>query len=104
MKKGVATSTIVALLLAIIVLAIMAYLIYRAVTKSPLGCQECAARFTAWCSKCYILHPPGISWDNPNVRDDDLKECMPRCSITSGPDPERCNGAEDSCRTYGVPL
>lgn len=71
MKKGIATETLVKLLICLLVLAILTYLIYRYVLHPGLDPQTCAARMTAWCTHCEIA---GFS-DGPGMGDE-LKECI----------------------------
>jgi len=102
--KGVAIPYVVALLLGIIVLGIFVYMIYLHIVKNePLDCSACAARFTTWCSKCFLLSESG-SWSGGPEMDDGLKECVSpsKCNLYSGSG-EDCTGAEDDCKMVGIP-
>ncbi len=104
MRKGLAIPYIIALVLAIIILAIGGYLMYRAFTEGKLSCQECKAQFTTWCSMCYLGNPP---WSADYELGEDLSECVGSCGYWSGTDEDtKCTDTEapDACSGMGVPF
>lgn len=97
MRKGVAIPYIIGLLIAIIVLAIAVFLIYLyVIRKEPLKCQECGAKFAAWCSKCYLK-----GFEGTNTMSNELKTCVEDCNFWTGPD-NICDNAIDACEGVGV--
>jgi len=101
--KGVAIPYIVGLLIALIVLAIAAFLLYLYVLKNkPLSCPECGAKFAAWCSRCY-LKSAGGSWSGANIIvGTELETCVKECGYWTSPE-DICDNAEGPCKGVGVP-
>ena len=97
--KGVAIPYIVGLLIAMIVLAVAAFLIYLyVIQKKPLSCQECGAKFAAWCSECYLK-----GWEGTNtIVDTELGDCVEECGYYT-PSNNNCADAKDACKGVGVP-
>ncbi len=81
MKKGIAVPYVIALILGIIILAIAAYLIYKAIMGDQLNCQECKATFTTWCSTCYLSNP---QWSGNYQLGKDLATCLDKCNYWPG--------------------
>jgi len=52
MKKGIATETTILILIGILVIAIMAYLIYKAATTKTLSMYQCKAKLMDVCRMC----------------------------------------------------
>lgn len=52
MSKGIATQTILLMLVGIIVVGILIYIVYRTVMNPSLSLQECEARLISWCMNC----------------------------------------------------
>jgi len=103
MKRGLAIPYIIALILGIIILAVAAYLIYKAVTRDQINCQECRARFTTWCSVCYLG-----DWEHENQLGDELAKCVDKCGYWTGAIASKnCNldkdEATEACASIGVP-
>ena len=99
MRKGVAIPYVIGLLIAIIVLVVAVYLIYLYVIRGePLSCMECQAKFTAWCSKCYLAN-----WEIDNtIVGTELEQCVQECGHWSTPNDD-CSVAKDACKGVGVP-
>ena len=100
MKKGLAIPYIIALILGIIILAVAAYLIYKAVTGNQINCQECRAKFTTWCSVCYLGN-----WDKDYTLGDELSKCVDKCGYWTGATADsKCDSdAKSSCASIGIP-
>ena len=105
MRKGsIAIEHLVALFLGILVLAIIVYVIYKYVMGSSLSCEACRAEFTSWCSKCYLTNHLETPWGDPGTpMSTELDECITKCSL-SDPPGTNCKGAQDACKTVGIPL
>jgi hypothetical protein len=58
MKKGIATETTILILIGILVIAIMAYLIYKAATAKALSMYECKSKLMDICRMC-----KNTNWD-----------------------------------------
>ena len=101
--KAVAVPYIVAIVLAVIIIGVAVYLIYRIVVKSPLSCEECRARFATWCATCYLSNPGTTDWIGGKGMDDELKECATSCNLYSG-DGLDCTNAADDCQAVGIPI
>jgi len=52
MNKGIATQTILLMLIGIVVVGILIYIVYRTVTGSSLSEEECRARMISACIQC----------------------------------------------------
>ena len=103
MNKGLAVPYIIALILGVIILAVAAYLVYKSVWGSKLDCQECKAKFTTWCSICYLA-----DWDK-EYNLGDLSECVDECGYwpgaTAGKDCKTDSvEAKEACSGMGVPF
>ena len=100
-KSRVSIHYLVAWLLGIITLAVAAYLIYRYVGNAPLSCSQCNAELTSWCTTCYKIYGgTKTNWSGAtNLMRDELKKCMPKCSL--GSPISSCGPTEfDFCRGY----
>lgn len=98
--KGVAISYVIALAIGLIILAVGAYLIYKAMSEGSLECQECKAKFAAWCSTCYLS-----GWSGDTQLGQDLSECLDDCGLWASPAADKdCVGAAPYCAGVGVPL
>jgi len=99
MRKGVAIPYMVGLLIAIIVLAVATYLIFLyVIQKKPFSCAECGAKFSAWCSNCFLK-----GWEGSNtIVGTDLEECVKDCGYYT-PSNNDCSAAEEACKGVGVP-
>jgi hypothetical protein len=100
MKRGLAVPYIIALILGLIILAVAAYLIYKAVTGGELDCQECKAKFTTWCSMCYLAN-----WEKDYELGEELSKCVSECGFWPGASEDMdCthSNADESCKGTGV--
>jgi uncharacterized membrane protein len=52
MNKGIATQTILLILIGIIVVGILVYVIYRTVLNPSIPAEECRARYISACTQC----------------------------------------------------
>jgi hypothetical protein len=52
MRKGIATETILLLLIGIVVAGILIFMVYRYLISAPLSQEECKARLITWCTGC----------------------------------------------------
>jgi len=59
MRKGIATQTILLMLIGIIVVGILIYIVYRIVTTQSLSEEQCRARWINQCMMC-----KNINWQN----------------------------------------
>lgn len=101
-KSSVSIPYLVAWILGIIVLALAVYLIYKYIKRGPLDCSQCSAEFTAWCVRCYKIHgSEKTNWDGgENYMDDELKECIGRCTLGID-EHDSCNDlAFDDCKAF----
>ena len=95
MKKGIATETIVKLMICLIALGILTFLLYKYVLSSELDCRACATKMTAWCTQCQIAE-----WSGGKAMDDKLNECRPEC-LTGVSEHGDCEGtAKDDCSGF----
>jgi hypothetical protein len=95
MSKGIATETIIKIMLGLIAIVIIVYLLYRYVLKSPIAPEECKTRFTAWCANCKI-----VSFSGGPEPDKGLKECANRYNMPDISGAMDCTGHEDLCKGY----
>jgi len=98
MKKGIATQTILLLLLGILVVSILVYMLYTYVFNPVLPASVCRSRAVAWCTLCKNAYPdfqcPPDSVGNPDCYvpvGSDLSECAQE---HFSPVPDNCNGDE----------
>jgi len=99
MSKGIATETIVKLLICLICLAILTFLIYKYVLNSGLDERTCAARMAAWCGQCQIAKFTGGSG-----MDSKLIECIDKNLLKVSRNPNDCGGSggtgETDCKGF----
>ncbi len=111
MTKAVAIPYIIALVIGIIVVALLVYLVYKAVTNPAISVAECRAKVTDWCNTCKISN-----W-SPNIPiTDEIKSCgnlVEGCcwgdnsdcatGVTTGTDNDKLNSIKADCSaTVGV--
>ena len=97
MSKGIATETIIKIMLGLIVVAIILYLIYKFVLKSPISPEECKARLVSWCTSCKISNFKA----DPFEMSEDLKTCIDNHKPIPSPH-DTCTDAtvQDECKPY----
>jgi hypothetical protein len=95
MSKGIATETIIKIMLGLIAIVIIVYLLYRYVLKSPISETECKTRFTAWCANCQIVVFSG--GPEPDVG---LKQCIKKYTTLNLDSVTSCNSHEGDCKGY----
>jgi hypothetical protein len=78
MSKGIATETIIKIMLGLIVVAIILYLIYKFVLKSPIAPEECKSRLVSWCTSCKISN-----FGADIVMSSDLQDCLDKYKFVS---------------------
>jgi hypothetical protein len=100
MSKGIATETIVKVMLCIIAILIVTYLVYRYVLKSAISEQECKTRFTAWCTNCRLSTPGCAPFAGGPEPDKGLKECANRYNIADLSSASSCVGFDSQCKGY----
>jgi hypothetical protein len=71
MEKGIAITTILALLVGIVVVGIIVFLAYSYVPSPVLSEQDCRARLISWCTSCSVA-----GWKDVNSMNDELKDCV----------------------------
>lgn len=103
--KGVAVPYIIAIILGVIVLAVAVYLIYKVITGETLDCEECRAKFTGWCSTCYLANTGQTTWINEGSKlGDKLAKCLNGCNVWTGVNEnQNCVGSQDACKLVGIP-
>jgi hypothetical protein len=89
MSKGIATETIIKIMLGLIVVAIILYLIYKFVLKSPIAPEECKARLTSWCTSCKISNFLAVL-----DMSSDLQDCVVKYTLSS---------VHHTCKDVNVP-
>jgi len=94
MDKGIATETIVKLMICLVVMGIVIFLIYKYVLGSGLSERECAARMTAWCVQCQIAN-----WAGGTRMGKDLGECALKY-WGFGREDQLCNNFENNCKAF----
>jgi hypothetical protein len=87
MNKGIATETILLLLVGIIVVGILIFLVYKYVIGSPLGQAECRGMAINWCTSCKNFDPTWIGINAGPTPPTDLSSC----SVYLGTVPTACN-------------
>jgi len=106
--KGIAIPYIIALILGIIILGIIIYMVYKAWQGGSWDCVECKAKFTTWCSECYMTNMGKGAWTGGNKLGEDRYNCVKACGYWSSPpetvDNQDCTGAENPCQSIGVPF
>ena len=106
MKKGIATETILLLLLGILVVGILVYLLYKYVFNPVLPEEMCRSRATSWCTLCKNAY--GSTFTCPTDEDGNIV-----CYVPVGKDlsdcakeyfddvPHNCPGDEECCHLAG---
>jgi hypothetical protein len=61
MNKGIATETILLLLVGIVVVGILVFLVYKYVIGAPLSQEECRGRLITWCTSCSLACTTDVS-------------------------------------------
>ena len=96
-RGDITISTILKLVLGVLVVAIVVYIIFRYVLKSPIPEQECRTRLAAWCVSCRINeYQAAIDMGQ------DLKDCATEYSLIGAPF-NTCQGHETDCKGYLPP-
>lgn len=98
MSKGIATETILYLLVGILVVGILVYLIYRYAISKPLGESECRSLAVSWCTSCKIVNF-GQDGDGP-AAPSDLKNCASVHWATVPAADEYANCKKDTVKTF----
>jgi len=84
MKKGIATQTILLLLLGILVVAIIAYLVYKYAFNPVLPKEVCRSRAVSWCTLCKNAYGSGFNCPSDGTPPD------PDCYVPVGDDLIEC--------------
>ena len=93
MRKGIAITTILLLLVGSLVTGVTVYYTYRSMSGSPLSEYECRGMMVSWCIGC-----SNQGYEGENEVDPALGECA---SIYWGIDSElKCKDAEDDCSAF----
>jgi hypothetical protein len=71
MRKGIATETILLLLIGIVVAGILIFMVYRYLISAPLSEVECKARMVSWCTLC-----KNSEWKSTIKLGDELSACL----------------------------
>jgi len=107
MKKGIATETILLLLLGILVVGILVFLLYKYVFNPVLPEEVCKSRAVSWCTLCKNAYP---SFKCPDISDP--RDGIPDCFVPAGQDlkdcaseyfpgmPDECDGAGTWCAAF----
>jgi uncharacterized membrane protein YqiK len=70
MTKAVAIPYIIALVIGIIVVVLLIFLVYKAVTNQSISVAECRAKVTDWCNTCRLS-----GWSTAIPITDEIKNC-----------------------------
>jgi hypothetical protein len=117
MKKGIATETILLLLLGILVVGILVYLLYKYVFNPVLPEEMCKSRATSWCTLCKNAYSDFQCHDTTQPPDGipdcyvpvgkDLSDCaseyfsgIPKHCVDAGVNVECCDGAKNWCAAF----
>ena len=92
MSKGYEIYTIMKITACLITVAVVIFLVYKYVGKSPIDEQKCAALMASWCSRCQIS-----GWDGTQDISPELTECS---SYNIGPSNNNCADNEGECKKY----
>jgi len=95
MSKGIATETIIKIMLGLIVVAIILYLIYKFVLKSPIGSEECKARLVSWCTSCKIAN-----YDAVLDMSNELQDCLDKYKFVHVHSTCKDLNVPDECKPY----
>jgi len=106
MKKGIATETILLLLLGILIVGILVYLLYKYVFSPVLPEQVCRSRATSWCTLCKNAY--GSSFTCTDIDGDGDVDCyvpagqdLKDCASEYFPGmPDECDGAGTWCAAF----
>ena len=102
MSKGIAIETILMLLMGILIVGVIVYLIYRYVTGTTLGKEQCRGIITSWCTLCNNYDPEWKTNGGP-PQTEELKNCVHKYFWPSQflEDPVRlCKGNNCFCRNF----
>ncbi|RLI97607.1 MAG: hypothetical protein DRP00_03795 [Candidatus Aenigmatarchaeota archaeon] len=94
MNKAVAIPYIIALVIGIIVLAFIAYWVYKSISSPILSLEECKSRVINWCTQC-----AAAGWPDEQARmkmPDELRECANKYFGGVWGDNDCC-GSSDTC-------
>jgi len=99
MRKGLATETILLLVLGILVVGIIVYLLYKYALTKELSAQECMGKLINICMQC-----KNMEWGNHAISNDITSDCSryPQFSVWS--DNTNCNAGSTQidCQALGV--
>jgi hypothetical protein len=101
MGKGIATQTILLMLIGIVVVGILIYIVYRTVMNPTLSEEDCRAR---WISQCTICKNSGwLGYTIPQ----ELRDCAKGTTLAFFSDNADCQrgqwyNTEGDCKTIGI--
>jgi len=96
---AIGINTIILIVLALIVLAVMAYLILQASSTPTLDCNVCKAKFGEFCRICWSSHCSGYEIEK------EVCECLNKCGLScnwNDANPPTCKDLNESCAAIGV--
>jgi hypothetical protein len=94
MSKGIATQTILLLLVGILVVGILIYMVYRTVMNPQISEEECKAR---WISQCVMCK--NANWENTAAPPSSLLADCTKGAFLGWKDNTDCTEAKGSMRS-----
>jgi len=113
MNKGIATQTILLLLVGIVVVGILVFLVYKYVIGAPMSQEACRGRLIAWCTSCSLAcKTKGDDWSGSTIADSACGT-NPGSEVTGDagcakkyfgfkitPETENCEGHKTHCEAF----
>ena len=111
MNKAVAIPYIIALVIGIIVLAFIAYWVYKSISSPILSLEECKSRLINWCTQCEAAGWPDDPTNPWRMKmPDELRECANKyfggiwgdndCCGSSCCGPGTCGDNKGDCEAF----
>ena len=102
MSKGIATETILYLLVGILVVGILVYLIYKYAISKPMSETDCRNLAVSWCTSCKIVNFGADGTNFGPAAPAELQTCVsahwPTSALTKYENCKEANGVVTFCK------